>query len=102
MEENGRQRKGVRRRTPSGEGLVGIVLLDGEVTQLVLGLVGRDASDVITKLMFLEVFLREILQISLRELNGGGNRQVVLVGVNLDRLIRTNVPGETLDLNTPM
>jgi len=65
-----------------------IVVIDVEVTELVRGLVGGDHTQVITELIFLQVLLGQVLQVTLgeRHLGGHADSGLLLLGFHVNPL----------------
>ena len=61
-----------------------LIVVNLEVTELVGGLVGGDNSEIFTHLLLLEVLLGQVLEVSLGEVDVGGDDDVVLVLANGD------------------
>ncbi len=76
---------------------ISLVVVDGEELEFVDVLVGGDDSQVLTELLFLEVLLGQILEVSLGEGNLALNDSGVLVLANGDNLAKVGLL--TLDLD---
>ncbi len=76
---------------------ISLVVVDGEELEFVDVLVGGDDSQVLTELLFLEVLLGQILEVSLGEGNLALNDSGVLVLADGDNLAKVGLL--TLDLD---
>ena len=82
---------------------ISLVVVDGEELEFVDVLVGGDDSQVLTELLFLEVLLGQILEVSLGEGNLALNDSGVLVLANGDNLAKVGLLTLNLDVvNEPL
>ena len=82
---------------------ISLVVVDGEELEFVDVLVGGDDSQVLTELLFLEVLLGQILEVSLGEGNLALNDSGVLVLANGDGLTKVGFLAFNLDVvNEPL
>ena len=82
---------------------ISLVVVDGEELEFVDVLVGGDDSQVLTELLFLEVLLGQILEVSLGEGNLALNDSGVLVLANGDNLAKVGFLALNLDVvNEPL
>ena len=77
---------------------ISLVVVDGEELEFVDVLVGGDDSQVLTELLFLEVLLGQILEVSLGEGNLALNDSGVLVLANGDNLAKVGLLTLNLDV----
>ena len=82
---------------------ISLVVVDGEELEFVDVLVGGDDSQVLTELLFLEVLLGQILEVSLGEGNLALNDSGVFVLANGDNLAKVGLLTLNLDVvNEPL
>ena len=82
---------------------ISLVVVDGEELEFVDVLIGGDDSQVLTELLFLEVLLGQILEVSLGEGNLALNDSGVLVLANGDNLAKVGLLALNLDVvNEPL
>ena len=77
---------------------ISLVVVDGEELEFVDVLVGGDDSQVLTELLFLEVLLGQILEVSLGEGNLALNDSGVFVLANGDNLAKVGLLTLNLDV----